>query len=114
MAFVGVHTSRYRLEVHFSKGSLGDRSSLASLPVLRRLSRLDELVSELDAGGGSGRSLTYAVEILLCQGLWRRKAQVGNRGLGVRDSFEVGCIRGCVADSSPEHASADGNGGTGR
>ena len=114
VAFVGVQTSRYRLEVHFSKGSSRDRSLPASLPVLRRWPRLDELGSELDAGGGSGRSLTHAVEIFLCQRLWRRKALVPNRRLGVGDGLEVSCIRGRVANSSPERTYADGNGGTGR
>jgi hypothetical protein len=114
VAFAGFQTSRYKLEVRFSKGSSGDRSPPTSLPVLRRWSRLDELGSELDAGGGSDRSLTHAVEILLCQGLWRRKAHVASRRLGVRDGLEVGCIRDRVAESSPERARADGNGGSGR
>ena len=113
MAFAGFQTSRYRLEVRFSR--LARRSEpQASLPVLRCWPRLSELDSELDAGRGSGRGLTHAVGILLRQGLWRRKAQVASRRLGVGNGLEVDCIRGRVAESSLERARADANGGSGR
>jgi hypothetical protein len=114
VAFVGFQTSRYRLESTLQLEFIRRSEPPASLPVLRRWPPFDELGSELDAGGGSGRSLAHAVGILLCQGLWRRKAHVASRRLGVRNGLEVGCIRGRVAESSLERARADGNGGSGR